>query len=70
MHLDAPTLTLVAVALANLCGLVWGAAKIDTSVKTLNEWSRQATQQLARHDEKIGDHETRITVLEDREERP
>jgi uncharacterized membrane protein len=60
--LNVATLTLAGVLLANLAALVWGAATISKTVKTLERSNERIV-------DKLGNHETRISVLEDRDER-
>lgn len=55
---NVATVTLAVLLITNLVALVWGAATISNTVKTLE----RSTERIV---ETLGNHETRITVIED-----
>lgn len=55
---NVATVTLAVLLITNLAALVWGAATINKTVQTLEK----STERIV---EKLGNHETRITVIED-----
>lgn len=61
--------TLITIGL-NAGALIWGASKINTSVATLTKAVDKMEKTMEAVGEEVGDHETRITVLEDRDGRP
>ena len=48
----------------NVAAIAWGAGKVDSSVRALEASAARTDIKLERFVDKIGDHETRITVLE------
>ena len=55
---------LAAIAIYSI-GLVWGAAKMHAAITALTEAARELKQMYGAQAAELGDHRTRIIVLED-----
>ena len=62
--MDSGQMGLVVALLVQFGGLVWGAAKISTSVTALSESVRKLDRTVEHLDTRVQDHETRVSVLE------
>lgn len=69
LPVNAAVLTLAMALLLNLAGLIWGAAKIDSAVKSLSASVTKLDKQVGRLDERFSGHDSRLRVLEDRQRR-
>jgi hypothetical protein len=64
---DVKSVAIVAGMLVNIGALVWGAATIKSTVDQLGMTMTSVVRQIDKMNDKVGDHDGRLRVLEDRE---
>ena len=67
--MDASTVGLAFTLLVNVAGIVWGAAKLSSSVSQLKESTERMDKTVRTVAESVSRLDTRVTVLEDRDDR-